>query len=167
MKTALPHQMAHIREIMQQIRCLQMMQAEFLQTRRINQAGFAVQIIKAGMSGGVFARIERGRDFAHPRHFAAQQRIGQRRFSHSRLAEKNIGFALQNRSQRRNIVQRTHFHQRIAQRLIKRQFLAPLCRLRQIRLVQYNNRADIRCLRRQQRPLQQQFVRRRHRRQHD
>ena len=93
METALPRQMAQVGEAAEQLGCIQVVQAEFLQTGAVYQFAAAVQVIQAGVGGGVTAGIECGGVALRPGGFFTQKRVGQRGLAHAALPEQDVGFA--------------------------------------------------------------------------
>jgi ribosome biogenesis GTPase len=63
--------------------------------RGVDQFAARIQVIEAGVGGGVFAGAQRGRDFARLRDGFGQQLVEDGRFAHARLADQHAAFAVE------------------------------------------------------------------------
>ncbi len=98
--------------------------------------GFAVQIIKPGVGGGVFSRVECGGNVANAGGLAALKGVGQGGFAHTALPEQDVAVPLQDGAQEVGVFQRTGFDDGITQRFVEFELFAPKGGFGQIGLVQ-------------------------------
>ncbi len=66
-----------------------MVQAEFLEARRIDDAAAAIEVVEPREGGGVLAGIERGGNFARGDVGIGHQQVDQGRFAHAGLADQD------------------------------------------------------------------------------
>src|SRR5690242_7898008 len=103
-----------------QFLAIELVQAKFLQTGRIDDAAMFVEFVQPGMCSGMPSSIKRDGNPGSSAPCLWNKRIDERRFSHPGLTYQNAEMALQIRQQGADISPGAQFHQTIAKFPIKR-----------------------------------------------
>lgn len=139
---------------------VQMVQSEQLYAGAVDEMAFGVQVVQAGVGGGVFSGIEYGGDLACGGKRVGDDGVDEGGFAHAGLADEHAGVALQIRQQRGHIFFGRKLEHAVADLCVGGELCACCGNLRQVAFVQHDDDAQLLVMSGEQAACQQFVVER-------